>query len=240
MSDSENQVETVPRDATEVRFGMRAMLIVMAVVAVATTALGAFIRHFPNDVQLRLSAYWGILAAILAGLIAFYARQRYLAERKAGHVLFLLTPHSYFIPRAPGLASVVAGTLLLAVAPAMWIVGSFAIALSNSWEHWFRAMNWSAFYSLIATGTGVTIFWWRRIRLAEYGLVIRNRFVPWENCRWYWDACNKNVLVFEFDVNNRHGSMAVKVPAEDRAAAETLLDEKREMKRRGQQSPVTG
>lgn len=39
----------MPRDATDVRFSMRSLLIIMAVVAVAVTALGTFVRGFPMD-----------------------------------------------------------------------------------------------------------------------------------------------------------------------------------------------
>ena len=49
MSNSSKSAE--PTDATEVRFSIRAMLIVMAVVAVATSALTAFIRPFPTDLR---------------------------------------------------------------------------------------------------------------------------------------------------------------------------------------------
>ena len=214
-----------PRDATEVRFGMRAMLMVMAAVAVVTTALGAFVRHFPKDVQLRLSVFWGILAVILAGLIAFHARRRYVAERQAGRVLFLLAPHSYFIPRAPGFARAVAGALLLAVAPAVWIVGSFEIAYGDLWSVWFHPSGIiNTINGLIATGTGVTILWWRHVRLAEKGIVLRSRFIPWGGgLRWYWDACNKDVIVLESPKFKR---VAAKVPNADRKAVDMLLTER--------------
>jgi Domain of unknown function (DUF5673) len=224
MSDPENHVETMPRDATEVRFGMRAMLIVMSVVAVATGGLGAFIRHFPPNARPQLAAYWGILGVAVIGLIAYHARRRYVVERQAGHVLFLLEQHSYFLPHAPGLATIIGASLLLAFAPLMWVVGSFAIA-EGDWWLWSNPSGiWSTSYCLIAAGTGITLLWWRRVRIAEHGLVVRSKFVPWENCRrWYWDACNKDVVVLESPQFKR---VAVKVPAEVRAAIESLLKEK--------------
>jgi hypothetical protein len=194
-------------------------------VAVVTSGLGAFIRHFPPDARPRLAAYWGFLAVVLVGLIAYHARRRYVAERQAGHVLFLLEQHSYFLPRAPGLARVFGASLLLAFAPFMWVVGSFAIVDGDWSVLWFNPVGvWSTLYCLIAAGSGITLLWWRRVRLAEHGLVIRSKFVPWEHCRrWYWDACSKCVVVLESPQFKR---VAVEVPAEDRAAIESLLNEK--------------
>ena len=56
----------VSKEATDVRFSIRAMLIVMAVVAVATSAVAAYIRSFPADLRMELTLYWGVLAASLS------------------------------------------------------------------------------------------------------------------------------------------------------------------------------
>lgn len=89
------------RDAIDVRFSTRALLIIMAVVAVAATSLGAFVRSFPEDVRLKLAAYWGGLIIIIMGVTIYHARRRFIAEKKAGRVLFVLPTHRYFLPRAP-------------------------------------------------------------------------------------------------------------------------------------------
>ena len=97
---SDEALSEPSHDVTEVRFGMRSMLIAMAVVAVVMTALGAFVRQFPAEAELRLAIYWGILALMLLAIFAYTGRKRYRAERQAGHVHFRLVPHSYFFPRA--------------------------------------------------------------------------------------------------------------------------------------------
>ena len=84
--------EIASKDATEVRFSIRAVLIVTALLAVCLSALGAFIRHFPADVQPRLVVLWGTLAAFLIGLVAYHARRRYVAEQQAGACYFRLSP----------------------------------------------------------------------------------------------------------------------------------------------------
>jgi hypothetical protein len=208
-------------DATEVRFGIRSMLIVMAVVAVVMSSLGAFIRRFPPEAHLRLAIYWSILGVILAAVFAFTARQRYLAESRAGRVLYRLVPHSYFFPRAPGCGIALAGTLCLAVAPALWVTYSFLLAQPNS-SLWSRAFDLNSIFAISAGGAGLSFFWWRRIIVSEQGIIKRNIFAPWSECRrWYWDACNKNVAVIAAD---RIGTLAVRVPPEQRDAVTALLN----------------
>ncbi|MCI0334130.1 MAG: hypothetical protein L0228_13005 [Planctomycetes bacterium] len=92
---SEATTRRKSHDPTDVRYGTRSLLMVMAVVAVVSTALGAFVRLFPADVRPRLVVHWGILFVMLGVCIAYNARRRYVAEKQAGAVRFLLTPHSY-------------------------------------------------------------------------------------------------------------------------------------------------
>lgn len=223
MSDHEAAHEA-SLDATEVRFNTRSLLIVMAVGAVAASALGAFIRQFPPDARPRLLVFWGVLAAIMAALVVFHAWRRRVAERKAGHVLLQVAKHSYFFLRQPVRATYLAGGLSLLIAPAMWVGCSFIIAKSPPSE-WWRMINYGTIYSIFLSGAGITYFWWRRIRMCENGVVVRNRFLPWTNCkRWYWDACTKNVLVMEF---SGYGLLPVQVTEDSRPAAEAIMNEKR-------------
>lgn len=223
MSSSEKTADaTSPRDATEVRFSIRSALIAMAVVAVVTTALGAFIRQFPTDAQLRLAIYWGFLAAILLALFAYHARRRYVAESKAGRVLFELVRHSYFLPNAPRLATTLVGIVSLLAAPVVWIDGSYSIAIGSP----LHLSSWQFIYATAAcvatSGAGITYFWWRRVRLAENGLVLRSRFIPWEACsRWYWEACSKDVAVISCQPRS---NIALRVPPQDREAIVALLE----------------
>ena len=81
------------------------MLLMMAVIAVCATILGAFVRLFPEDARWHVAAFWAVLIVILAALTILLARRRYVAEKNVGHTLFELAPHSYFLPRAPRAAS---------------------------------------------------------------------------------------------------------------------------------------
>jgi hypothetical protein len=205
---------------TEVRFSIRSLLILMAVLAVVVSALGAFIRRFPPEARLRLSIYWSVLAALMLAMFIYTARKRYLAESKAGQVIFRLVPHSYMFPRAPSWGYVLMGIGCLALAPAIWIVDSFWVGdVSN--PAWQSVTNINVIYAFMAAAAGFSYLWWRRIIVAENGLIIRNIFVPWSECRsWYWDACNRKVAVVR---TNIQAMTAMKVPDEERDAIESLL-----------------
>jgi hypothetical protein len=220
FSDTSVESNDPALDATEVRFSIRALLIVTACVAVGTTALGAFLRQFPKEAQLRLLLYWGLLAIILIMLILYHAWRRRTSERQAGRTHFVLTRYNYFLPRSVRWATIIPGTLLLLVAPLYWAYGSFSVA-ENKPGAWSNAFNWPAIYSVAMCGSGLTLLWWRRVKLTENGVLIRNRFVPWGNCtRWYWDACNKHVIVIQMKTPTR---MAARTSPEDRDGIESLL-----------------
>lgn len=219
------QLETTNElaEPTDVRFNMRSMLVITAIAAFVATALGAFLRRFPADVQVRLWVYWGILFALLGGISLFNACLRYLAEQKAGRVFFQLVPHSYFFPGAPRFASILVGTFLIISAPAMWVWGSFIIAKPNTSE-WLQALNWWTFYGLFGSGLGIAYFWWdKRIRLCENGVVIRRDFAPWQDLKqYYWDAIYRDVVVMQF-VRKK---TAIRVPQEMQDAVAALLRQK--------------
>ncbi len=222
----EVQVERKPSDAplkdtTEVRFSIRSLLIVTAVVAVATSAVATYIRSFPVDLRMELTLYWGVLPALLVTLFVFHAWRRRKAELIAGRVLLELDRHSYFLPHTPRLATTLVGILSLLAAPAMWIVGSRDIASGRPLGAWPWQINYGTISCLVASGSAVTFFWWRRIRLAENGLIARSQYFPWTVCnRWQWDAQFTNVAVV---FTTTRGKIAFEVPEQERAAVEALL-----------------
>jgi len=206
---------------TEVRFSVRSLLILTAVIAATTSVVAAFIRSFPPNDQLRVALYWGVTAAFLLGLVICHARWRFAAERKAGKVHFLFHRHSYFFPRAPWLAAAAFAAFSLVASLIIGAVMSIGVADKRQW---FR-LDAILFVLMFAT-PGIVAVWWRRIRLAEHGIVVRSEFVRWEDCRWYWDACNKDVLVINSSRNGEFGSAAMRIPIEQREPVLALLGEK--------------
>jgi hypothetical protein len=218
MSDSAHAI-TFEAESTEVRFRLRSLLIVMAVVAVAATILGWFLRRFPNSRE-QLLIYWGILSLLLVAICVLKSWRRYRAEKKAGRIMCQLTPHSYFFPRSSRVAAASAGATLLSIGAAMWLFNSFLIADEN-WGAAFSIV-WNSFYMLLILGSGITCFWWRRsIRICDHGVVVREKFLPWDKCRWfYWDAGNRDVIVIEWRGASR---IAAQVPPKRRDNVESLL-----------------
>jgi hypothetical protein len=208
--------------ATDVQFSTRSLLIIMAVVAVAATSLGVFIRSFPEDVRLSLAAYWSFLIVTIIGVIIYHARKRYIAEQQAGRVLFILPTHSYFLPRIPQASRLILATLFLIIGPALWIENSLLIAQGDWKLVW---ISYCTYLGPVTTGTGITMFWWRNVRLAERGVVIRSKFVPWVKTKhWYWDACDKNVVVIE---SREFGKIAAIVEPKDRSGVDSRLPGRR-------------
>lgn len=56
-------------DTTEVHLGMRAMLLLMSVLAVGATALGAFIRSFPPNERASVAQFWALVCVLQLGLV---------------------------------------------------------------------------------------------------------------------------------------------------------------------------
>jgi hypothetical protein len=223
MRIAEKQVECVARPAaTEVRFSIRTLLIVMAIFAVAISALAAFIRTFPADLRMELALYWGVLAALVLALLIFHAWRRRKAELNAGRILWELDRHSFFLPNAPRLATTLVGILSLLAAPAMWVVGSHDIASGRPLSAWLWQFNYATISCIVASGSAVTYFWWRRIRLAENGIIARSQYFPWAVCNhWRWDARSKNVAVVS---TTTRGKIAFEVTEQERSAVEALLE----------------
>jgi hypothetical protein len=219
MTDHDGTAKSL--NETEVRFSLRSLLIMTAGVAAATAAIAAFVRRFPPAARLRLAAYWGVSATVLVALVVYHARKRHLAELKAGHVHFRLSQHSYFFPHAPAAARALFGVFSLLAGLLAGMVSSIIVADSGAWF----ILDWTVF-GLMFAATGVTAMWWRQVRLAENGIVVRSEFVRWENCRWYWDPCDPDVLVLDTSKTTNRASVPLTVPAAKREALLKFLEAK--------------
>jgi hypothetical protein len=208
-------------EPTDVRYGTRSLLVAMATFAVALTALSALLQSFPADMRPQLAVSWLVLFLILGACVAYNARRRYLAEKQAGVVRFRLVPHSYWFPRMPSLARALLGTLLLIYAPVIWL-GMSLIAVAEDTPVWTQAFNWHTYFAIWASASGMNYLWWhRKVRVCEHGLVVRHKFIPWGDCRrWYWDAVYRDVIVVGYNQNEK---VALKTPTEERAAVEGFV-----------------
>jgi hypothetical protein len=110
-----------------------------------------------------------------------------------------------------------AGSLLVLCAPAAWVFGSYFVADAGP-----QAVGVHSIYGIIGSSLGITYLWWHSgVRLSEHGMVVRHNFVPWSDVkRWFWDACNRDVIVFEFTWFNQ---VALNVPPGSREAIVRFL-----------------
>jgi hypothetical protein len=222
---TEDVVSNEPLDPTDVRYSTRSLLAAMVAVAVACTGLSALFRSLPVDDWPKLALHWLILLLLSAAFVGYNARRRYVAEKQAGIVRFRLAPHSYFLPRVPAIARILLGTLLMLYAPFVWIGTSFLIVQENT-PVWAELINWHTYFSVFVSASGLNHLWWHRtLRLADRGVVVRHRFVPWSACRgWYWDAVYRDVIVLEY---NQSEKVALRAPEEQRDAIEAFVNRQR-------------
>src|SRR6476620_4863422 len=76
--------------STDVRFGVRAMLIVMLAVALVASAAGAFLRSIAAEERSRVAVAWTIWLAVLVVCISIAAARRIRFEKRAGRTLMRL------------------------------------------------------------------------------------------------------------------------------------------------------
>lgn len=214
----------LPRESapTEVRFSIRAMLIVMAVVAVALASLSAFIRQFPPEARLRLAIYWGLLIVALLMLFAYHVWRRMCAEQQAGQTLVRLSRYSRLLPNSPVASATIRGVLALAAAPVLWIGGSYVLADQSG--SWLNFANFGTLTCLYISGAGLTYFWWQLVQICDNGIIYRNQFAPWGTCRrWYCEERRTSALVIEI---SGHGQLIAVVPRDQNEIIKSILNQK--------------
>jgi hypothetical protein len=205
---------------TDARFTVRALLLLMSLLAVGATIFGFILRQFSELEQFRAVVILLVVAAILVACVAFVVRKRRRLERDAGVPRFVLVPHSYLFPRAPRLVTRIAGTSAL-VLGAFGLVMIGAVAWIGPTRNVSPSLAWNGLMALSACSFGISALWWNRgTRLCDGGLLVHDKFLPWDKFqRCYWDACYRDVLVLETWI-------AVRVPAEIREQVEAFVRER--------------
>jgi hypothetical protein len=217
-------------EPTDVRFSMRALLIVTAVVAVLAAVMGPFVRQLPPDAQVRLLGVWGgwLLAVII--LTGFQARQRYRAERLAGRTLLrmkLREEQTVSYERLQGSRSVfwtIVGVLVM-----LFFASQAAISLAGGVVPTVMIIGTLGTLSIWSTIRAVMLLWWRNtIRFCEAGLQWDRHLMLWEYVlERRWDESDAKVLIVQgIDQRNLDSILKIAVPADERAAVESLLESK--------------
>jgi hypothetical protein len=228
MSASENVPQTtVPPEPTDVRFGMRGLLLTMTAVAIGAGTLGSYFRNLPPDARGEVIAMWAICGVMVLSLVGYHARTRLRLERLAGRTICAITPRAKF-----GFAVKPWITILIGF---MWIAGGlYYLAMIALAARRGPTVGREPFaLSLIPCVVSgafisfgiITIWWYRSVQLREEGVLQGLRLLRWThitNHRWE----NGAVLFQGVDQRHRDVQLAAVVTAEQREAVDRLLARK--------------
>jgi hypothetical protein len=187
--------QTIVRpESTDVRFTTRALLVVMALLALVAAAAGPLVRALAPDERIRFLAACGVWTAMVAMWIFVAARRRLAVEKLAGKALLRLpiygTSYRWRRVNAFLLSMLIAGFGLgsmLGVAAQSVVATTIGGGLA------------SALYSLVlsaVTAHSVTLWWWgHEARLSEIGVRWDRRLFNWSNLNHCWDS-EREILTF--------------------------------------------
>lgn len=219
--------KNVPSDA---RFGIRSLLILMLITAIVSALLGTLLRRYPAEARGEIVGWWLLLPVLLGGAMFICARLRRQVELQAGGVIVEAIPHSYFLPRYPGVMNGFLGAVAIALGLLLW--GGLSVNASDptgAGLHWPAIAVWMAI-AIYLIAMGITFLWWhRRVRICERGIVARFYDRPWPTLRrYYWDACNRDVLVLHWpregdDSGVMMWKVAVRIPPDRREEIDRML-----------------
>ena len=218
-----------PTEPTDVRFTMRALVIVTIVVAVVAAVLGPFFRIVAPEDRTQVAVHWGICLTLAAGWLVYYARTRYLLERRAGRMLAGLPKYSRqfssdnrWANRLGGAAMIVLGLFNIAVLAND--AGNASGIFGAVWSYLVPKLIGSC---LVAYG--ITLVWWHgTVQLRERGALYGLRILRWycvTNCHWVTYAESRLRLE---GIDQRHADIQLEmvVPSADREAIKAVLDER--------------
>jgi hypothetical protein len=142
-------------EPTDVRFGTRSLLVAMTAVAITIAALGRVLRYFPEDVRSPLVVHWAIYFVMLGAAMAYLARKRYVSEKRAGPIVFVLPVFSYYSPRVPWIGRVLGGAFLAICGSILWFALSFVVAFDDQ-NQFMVLLNVYAYLAVYLSSLGLS------------------------------------------------------------------------------------
>ncbi len=218
--------ESQPPEPTDVRFGMRGLLLTMATVAMGAAALGPYFRGLAPEARGPVAVVWGACGVIVLLLVGYHARTRIRLERQAGRTILALTSRGIF-----GLA---ARPWLIIISGVLWIgIGLYYLAVAANGFRGAAGVREPVIISVMPcllsatlVSMGITSIWWNRTaQLREHGVLRGLRLLRWTHItshRWHVGA-----VTFE-GVDQRHKDMQLTaiVAADERKQVFDLLVQK--------------
>jgi hypothetical protein len=224
MSDEFSTVplEEIRPEPSDVRFGMRGLLVTMTGVAVATAVFGSLLRGMEPERRFDIATTWGLCGLVVLGCVGYYARLRFQLERLGGSTIFVLVPRSILgIPARPWM------TILLGSSSAglgvIFLAGT-AVGISTELPgSGFVLRMFACAFSGVLISIGITNMWWNRtLQLREHGVLRGVQLLWWSHvAERHWD---KKMVILK-GVDQRHWDRCVRafVDADQRDAVIELL-----------------
>jgi hypothetical protein len=203
MSNSGNDLNADDLELSDVRFGLRALLLVTTAVAVVSGVLATVYRGLSIDERGVAAVSWSICTAIVVIRIGYCVMTRIRLARTAGNTLFVLSPRGTFGgARRPWV------TMLVAL---FWIVlGLYFMCLTP-----FAGNGVPMLPILVCSGlisAGVERAWFRRaVRLHVHGVLFGMRLLRWTHVTKHeWDG---NAVKF-LGLDQRHRDVQIEAVPE--------------------------
>ena len=216
-------------EPTEARFTMRALLIVMAVVAVLAALAGPIVRGLQPETRFRLLSLWSVWLLASVAWLGYLAYQRREAERLVGQAQIRLPLFDETLPAATPARRwwnvVLTGffALLMMCSFSLFVADPSSGRVSRDLVINFVLIGCGVIYWTARTVTSV---WWRtNVRFGERGILWDRRAMVWDHIvSWAWNARSPDILeIHGIDQVNRDMTLRVSVAADQREPAEALL-----------------
>src|SRR5689334_17052418 len=96
MSGSEDLNTADASEVSDIRFGLRGLLLLTTAIAVGSGVLGTVYRGFNADARVVAATSWSLCAVIVIVWLGYCVTTRIRLARIAGNTLYLLSPQGTF------------------------------------------------------------------------------------------------------------------------------------------------
>lgn len=216
----------MPRDTTDVRFGMRGLLLTMAAVAFASAMLGHQIRGLGEDIRWHVALVWAACSLVVVALVAWHARRRFRLERRAGRMLVALAPYGPFGLRLRSWPDAICGLLLIFVGVAQMEVAASAFERQRNVRIAYLQTAFPRFCGAALIAGGIALIWWNRsMQLRQHGVLRGLRLTLWEHvtdCHWRNDV----LVVRGVDIRQNDIELTACVPMDELEQVDSIVTQK--------------
>jgi hypothetical protein len=206
-------------EPSDVRFSMRALLLMMVGVAVAAAALGPHFRGLKPEDRGPVAALWVGTGLVVLALVTRHARTRYQLEKDAGSKILALEPRGRWISHHRLWVTVLNGCVIIAF-------GLFQMLRIPSPDQTIFPMLIRGGIGALCITLGIVFIWWnQKVQLRANGALYGLRFLQWNHItahRWQELA----LMLEGVDQLHRDAQFHMNVSLADRPMVAELLRSK--------------